>query len=115
MLFWQTAAEGEGDDAEFDVGIDVVAPWIDVPLIEVVVCAVEVDDVDDPKDETRIAATWLLFELWKMIPLPLLTKHWPGPTPLGLPAKVKAVHCVESKNSDISQYMKQSLTPFCTL
>ena len=115
MLFWQTAAEGDGDDAEFDVGIDADAPWVDVPLIEVVACPAEVDDVDNPEDETRIAPTWLLSEAWKVIPLPLLTKHWPGPTPLGLPAKVKAEHCVESRDSDMSQYMKQSVTPFWTL
>ena len=118
MLFWHTAADGEADDAELDIDMDVVAPWVDVPLVEDVAPPAEPDDVvvvvDDPEDETRIAPTWVLSEARKVVPLPLLTKHWPGPTPLALPAKVKAVHCTLSIDSDMSQYIKQSLAPFVT-
>lgn len=62
MLFWQTAAEGEGDDPELDIDMNAVVPWLNVPLIEVVAPPAELDDVDDPEADTRIAATWLLPE-----------------------------------------------------
>lgn len=108
VLFWQAVidVDGEGDM------LVMVLLWLDT---EVMLPSIELEDVVELTEASRIAATWVLSAVTKVGFSPLLTKHWPGPAPFKLPAYVQVVHCVESNVCELSQYAKQSFKPFGTL
>lgn len=90
VLFWQAIADGEGE--EEDVVLDMaivllcaVDPDMEV-IIDVMLPPARLEDVEELVEATRSAATCVLSELVKANPAPFLTKHWPDPAPLALPA-----------------------------